>query len=823
MVRTYFLAAGLAALAVTSLSAQNAPLASGTVGVPYSVDLGSEFAMISEEIAQLGDGISFTFTFTATNLPPGLTMQTNGILGGTPTTAGTFAVTISIEEDLVFQGATVFDETVPIPFELVIGGSSTGGMSTVDPAGLTFQFSAGMTAAASQTLSLSNPTSQTKTFTVSATTIAGGSWLSVSPSSGSLAPFVAGSINVTVNPAGLVPNTYTGLITVKVSPTGESFVIPVNALIASSQQSIVLSQSGFRFQAVQGGGAPPTQSLTVINGGPGTLNFSAAASTTSGGNWLSVSPATGSSNATSAGALAVSVNPSGLAPGDYYGQIAVSSSSAGNSPQIATVVLNVTTAANSPGLSFSSTGLIFVAAAKGANPAAKSIVVSNPSPTPVMVGVSASSSPAGIFTVTESAPTVFSDGPVTVQVQTNISGLAPGPYLGELDVSGSDGSFHRIVLLLVLTPGAGAAAVQTTTSAADSAIATTTTANCTPQKLLPVFTQLGSGFNVAAGWPVPLELTIVDDCGNFLTGGGSVIASFTSGDPAISLNSLKDGRWVATWQPHVAAPQVTITGNATEIQPALHGSAQLGGALMPNPAVPIVGAGGVVSGASYAKQAPVAPGGIVSIFGVSLSGGMFASEQLPLATNLGGTQVSLGGQLLPLLIENSGQINAVLPFNLPANSVQQLVVQTNSSLSLPEPITIASGAPGIFAQNSQGTGAGSIQDYPASGGFFNVDSTHPASAGDVLVIYCTGLGPVTPPVAAGSSSPSSPAAKTVNTVTLTIGGMSAGVDFAGLTPGFTGLYQINTVVPNGLTAGEQPVVITVAGQQSPAAVTLNVH
>jgi hypothetical protein len=340
-----------------------------------------------------------------------------------------------------------------------------------------------------------------------------------------------------------------------VSPTGESFDVPVNSVIASSQQSIVLSQGGFRFQSVQGGAAPPAQSLTVINGGPGTLNFSAAASTTSGGNWLTVSPATGSSNSTTAGAIGVSVNPTGLAPGDYYGQIAVSSSSAGNSPQIATVVLNVTTAANSPGLSFSTTGVIFVAAAKGANPAAKSVVLNNPSPTPVMVGASTNSSTPGIFVASASAATVTTGQPVTVQVQANISGLASGVYLGELDISGSDGSFHRVVLLLVVTPAAGANAVQTATE-------TTTGAACTPQKLLPVFTQLGSGFSVSAGWPVPLELTVVDDCGNFLIGGGSVIASFTSGDPAISLNSLKDGRWVGTWQPHAPAPQVTITGTS---------------------------------------------------------------------------------------------------------------------------------------------------------------------------------------------------------------------------------------------------------------------
>jgi uncharacterized protein (TIGR03437 family) len=815
--RTYILAAALAALSAPSIVAQSNNLPEGTIGVPYYIDLGSGLEAALSAIPPNDAGVTFSYSFTATSPPPGLTMQPNGVFSGIPSAAGSFSFTYA------FQGS-ISAPLLPMPFMigpflyhvvLVVGGSSNGGAVTVDPSGLNFPFTAGMTAAASQSLSVSNPSSAPKTFTAAATALIGGSWLSVSPGSGNLASFGSSSIQVIVNPAGLLAGTYTGIISVKISPSGESFGIPVNAVITSNQQSIVLSLGGLRFRAVQGGAAPPAASVTVLNGGPGTLNFSAGASTTSGGNWLSISPSTGSSNSTTASAIAVSVNPAGLAPGDYYGQISVTSATAGNSPQIATVVLNVTTAANSPGISLSTTGLVFVAAAKGTNPSAKSVVLANPSPTPTTLTTFTNS---GTFTAMASATTVITGQPVTVQVQPNISGLAPGVYLGELDITGTTGNgatsvatFYRVALLLVVTPSVAGSAAQTTIGGA-----------CTPQKLLPVFTQLGSGFNVAAGWPVPLELTIVDDCGNFLSGGGSVIASFTSGDPAISLNSLKDGRWVATWQPHVAAPQVTITGKATEIQPSLQGTAQLGGGLMPNPAVPIVGAGGVVSSASYAKQAPIAPGGFISIFGTALSGGTFASPQLPLSTNLGGTQVTLGGRLLPLLIMNGGQINAQLPFDVPANSVQQLVVQRDSALSLPESVTIASGGPGVFAQNSQGTGDGSIQDYPPTGPYFTVDSTHPASAGDVLVIYCAGLGAVYPPVPAGSAAPSSPPAITVNPVSVTIGGMQVPVGFAGLTPTFTGLYQINTVVPAGLASGNQPVVITVAGQQSPP-VTLNVH
>jgi uncharacterized protein (TIGR03437 family) len=83
------------------------------------------------------------------------------------------------------------------------------------------------------------------------------------------------------------------------------------------------------------------------------------------------------------------------------------------------------------------------------------------------------------------------------------------------------------------------------------------------------------------------------------------------------------------------------------------------------------------------------------------------------------------------------------------------------------------------------------------------------------VIYCAGLGPVSPPVTAGSAAPSSPPAMTTNQATVTIGGKSAQVFFGGLVGGFAGLYQVNAYVPKGITPGNTvPLVVTVAGFES---------
>jgi adhesin/invasin len=76
----------------------------------------------------------------------------------------------------------------------------------------------------------------------------------------------------------------------------------------------------------------------------------------------------------------------------------------------------------------------------------------------------------------------------------------------------------------------------------------------------------------------------------------------------------------------------------------------------------------------------------------------------------------------------------------------------------------------------------------------------------------------------GSPAPTTPPlSTTVNVVTVTIGGKAAQVAFSGLTPGYAGLYQINAIVPSGITTGDTvPVVLSVAGQTSPA-VTLAVR
>jgi uncharacterized protein (TIGR03437 family) len=342
------------------------------------------------------------------------------------------------------------------------------------------------------------------------------------------------------------------------------------------------------------------------------------------------------------------------------------------------------------------------------------------------------------------------------------------------------------------------------------------TAICTPTKLLPVFTLLGTNFTVPAAWPTAIAIDVVDDCGGPLTS-GSVITSFSNGDPPLSLLPLGDGSWTGTWAPvNAVTPALQVTANAETSDLKLQGAATLSGTLNANTAVPVVYAGGVVNAGSYALTASPSPGEMVSIFGANLSDKLEGAPSLPLLTQMEGVSVVMGGKPLPLLLVAPGQINAVVPFEV-APGPTEIIVTKNSQLSLPQPVPVQAAEPGAFTAMETGQGQALVYVIAADESETLADSSHPAKAGDVIVIYCSGLGAVSPSLEAGQATPGSPLYSTITQAVVTIGGQTANVLFSGLTPGFTGLYQINAVVPAGVTPGDSvPMVLSVGGFGGPA-------
>ena len=249
-------------------------------------------------------------------------------------------------------------------------------------------------------------------------------------------------------------------------------------------------------------------------------------------------------------------------------------------------------------------------------------------------------------------------------------------------------------------------------------------------------------------------------------------------------------------------------------------------------AQPSVKNGGVVNAASFGGNQPVAPGSLVSIFGTNLGTGLAQADSIPLSTSLGGTTVTFNNIPAPMLFVSHSsagdQINAQLPWEVQGGAAQVIVTQGGRSSS-PVSVALAAANPGIFSVNF-GTGqaiAYSNADgaIAAAAGSIPGLNTRPAKIGDpaTLVILATGLGPVNPPVASGANVTDGQLHRAVNTPDVLVGGVPAQVVFAGMTPQFVGVYQLNIILAAGTPTGNAvPLQIRMNGVMSTDQVTIAV-
>ena len=224
---------------------------------------------------------------------------------------------------------------------------------------------------------------------------------------------------------------------------------------------------------------------------------------------------------------------------------------------------------------------------------------------------------------------------------------------------------------------------------------------------------------------------------------------------------------------------------------------------------PTLTANSTVNAASLA-QIGIAPGTIIAISGANFANSVQTASSMPLPTTLGNTSVTFNNVAAPLFSVSNTQIYAQAPFSLAPGAPVSIQVSQGGAASAAQALNVVAASPGIFMVN-QATNAGAVLH---ASNYSLVTSNSPAQPGEYLLIYCTGLGAVTTPVASGAMAPSSPLAQTVNTPTVSIGGLLATVSYSGLAPGFVGLYQINVQAPLNLPAGNQPLQVTSLGVAS---------
>ena len=211
---------------------------------------------------------------------------------------------------------------------------------------------------------------------------------------------------------------------------------------------------------------------------------------------------------------------------------------------------------------------------------------------------------------------------------------------------------------------------------------------------------------------------------------------------------------------------------------------------------------------------------MATLFGSGLTAatGVVTANTTPLPRESQGTTVWLGGIAAPLLaaanVNGQEQINIQVPFEH-VFGYYGLTIRNQGRLGLVTSFSVWDWWPAVFT-GADGQPAVLHADYTP------VTVSKPAHAGEVVLIYCTGLGSTTPPVATGAAADTAVLQRTVETVTVTLGGANAPVQFAGLAPGYVGLYQVNAQIP-AMAGGPQPLTITVRGLETSNPVTMAVQ
>jgi len=200
----------------------------------------------------------------------------------------------------------------------------------VSPGELTFTSAYLQQAPAAQIVTMgvtqgcSNPLSWSTFVTVNN----GGNWLSISSTSGATPT----SPSVNVNVTGLHPGTYSGAVTFIWS--GGTQTLPVTFVMGQATTPLLATTpQSITFNGVTGQLNPSPQIATVTNSGGGTLHWHAAAATTVGGAWLSVTPPSGT--LTSQNSVQINIKVALLAtliPGTYNGMITITGTDSSNNP-----------------------------------------------------------------------------------------------------------------------------------------------------------------------------------------------------------------------------------------------------------------------------------------------------------------------------------------------------------------------------------------------------------------------------------------------------------------------------------------------------------
>jgi hypothetical protein len=267
--------------------------------------------------------------------------------------------------------------------------------------------------------------------------VGGSSWITgVTPSSGQTAPNSPVLIQVSVSSSGLPVGSYHDVIAVS-SSAGVVYVT-VTLFVGQGGAIMAVNLTGFRLQAVQGGGYSNTQTIQILDiGDPGTtVGWSADLVTPA--SWLALGSSSGTATTTTPGLLTFTLSSAAtqMPQGGYYALIRITDPNSLNSPQFVLVVLDLQSATSPPLPDPNPGGFFLVATAGGSATSAQVLTINTSSAMAVPFQVSASTSDGGTWLVVDpSSGTSSGATPGTVNVSANPAAQAQGVFGGSVNVS----------------------------------------------------------------------------------------------------------------------------------------------------------------------------------------------------------------------------------------------------------------------------------------------------------------------------------------------------------------------------------------------------
>jgi uncharacterized protein (TIGR03437 family) len=242
-----------------------------------------------------------------------------------------------------------------------------------------------------------------------------------------------------------------------------------------------------------------------------------------------------------------------------------------------------------------------------------------------------------------------------------------------------------------------------------------------------------------------------------------------------------------------------------------------------DPVFPAYSAAGIANTAANVPNL-YAPNTLISIYGTNLAFGTQAisaaniqSGNLPTSLGLSPVRVLLGNQFASLYYVSPNQVNALVPTNLlPGSLTLKVVVNSRSGPAVE--ILLEESAPGLFETDDHFVIA-------THGNGPVVTAESPAERGEIVVLYATGLGPTTPMTPANRIPDSAAPLTKFATFQVWLNGVAVAKDrilYAGVTPGFAGLFQVNVQLPVDAPADAE-IRVGTAGRMSPAGRFLRVR